>query len=101
MDLLTLFGLVAVTAMLIFYALEDRSPWYRDQLLRDFLRRASLQRLWGDEATVFAPGGGAKQDKLRVGEFDGHGRTLRVFDRGQADPGPSLTRAPDRLDRRG
>ena len=28
MDLLTLFGLVAVTAMLIFYALEDRSPWY-------------------------------------------------------------------------
>ena len=28
MDALTLFGLVAVTAMLIFYALEDRSPWY-------------------------------------------------------------------------
>jgi len=28
MDLLTLFGLVAVTAMLIFYALEDRSRWY-------------------------------------------------------------------------
>jgi hypothetical protein len=27
MDGLTLFGLVAVTAMLIFYALEDRSPW--------------------------------------------------------------------------
>ena len=27
MDALTLFGLVAVTAMLIFYALEDRSPW--------------------------------------------------------------------------
>ena len=24
----TLFGLVAVTAMLIFYTLEDRSPWY-------------------------------------------------------------------------
>jgi hypothetical protein len=28
MDLLTLFGLVAVTAMLIFYAVEDRSPWF-------------------------------------------------------------------------
>jgi hypothetical protein len=27
MDPLTLFGLVAVTAMLVFYALEDRSPW--------------------------------------------------------------------------
>jgi len=26
MDLLTLFGLFAVTAMLIFYALEDRDP---------------------------------------------------------------------------
>ncbi len=28
MDNLTLFGLLAVTAMLVFYALEDRSPWY-------------------------------------------------------------------------
>jgi hypothetical protein len=28
MDALTLFGLFAVTAMLVFYALEDRSPWY-------------------------------------------------------------------------
>jgi hypothetical protein len=28
MDGLTLFGLVAVTAMLAFYALEDRSPWF-------------------------------------------------------------------------
>ena len=28
MDSLTLFGLFAVTAMLVFYALEDRSPWY-------------------------------------------------------------------------
>jgi hypothetical protein len=25
---LTLFGLLALTAMLIFYALEDRSPWF-------------------------------------------------------------------------
>ncbi len=28
MDPLTLFGLCAVSAMLLFYALEDRSPWY-------------------------------------------------------------------------
>src|SRR3954454_1807831 len=28
MDLLTLFGLVGVTAMLVFYMLEDRSPWF-------------------------------------------------------------------------
>jgi hypothetical protein len=28
MDALTAFGLLTVTAMLIFYALEDRSPWY-------------------------------------------------------------------------
>lgn len=28
LDALTLFGLVAVGAMLIFYALEDRSPWF-------------------------------------------------------------------------
>jgi hypothetical protein len=27
-DALTLFGLFAVSAMLLFYALEDRSPWY-------------------------------------------------------------------------
>lgn len=28
MDGLTLFGLLSLTAMLIFYALEDRSPWF-------------------------------------------------------------------------
>jgi hypothetical protein len=28
MDALTLFGLVAVTLMLVTYALEARSPWY-------------------------------------------------------------------------
>ena len=28
MDSLTLFGLVAVTAMLVFYALESRSSWF-------------------------------------------------------------------------
>ena len=28
MGLLTLFGLIAVTLMLVTYALESRSPWY-------------------------------------------------------------------------
>jgi hypothetical protein len=28
MEALSLFGLLAVTAMLVFYALEDRSPWF-------------------------------------------------------------------------
>jgi hypothetical protein len=28
MDALTAFGLIAVTAMLVCYALEDRSPWF-------------------------------------------------------------------------
>jgi len=28
MDGITLFGLVAVTAMLVFYAFERRSPWF-------------------------------------------------------------------------
>ena len=28
MDALSAFGLAAVTAMLVFYALEDRSPWF-------------------------------------------------------------------------
>ena len=28
MDALTLFGLIAVTAMLVTYALEDRSNWF-------------------------------------------------------------------------
>jgi len=28
LDWLSAFGLTSVTAMLVFYALEDRSPWY-------------------------------------------------------------------------
>ncbi len=28
MDALTVFGVGSVSAMLVFYALEDRSPWY-------------------------------------------------------------------------
>ena len=36
---LTLFGLLAVTAMLAFYALEDRSPWF----ILAFLAMAGLR----------------------------------------------------------
>ena len=28
MDVLTLFGVFSVTAMLVFYALDERSPWF-------------------------------------------------------------------------
>lgn len=28
MDAFTLFGLFAVTAMMVYYALENRSPWF-------------------------------------------------------------------------
>ena len=28
MDPITAFGVVAVTSMMVFYALEDRSPWF-------------------------------------------------------------------------
>jgi len=42
MDQLTLFGLLAVTAMLIFYALEDRSP----AMTRKSCMRPSLMMGW-------------------------------------------------------
>jgi hypothetical protein len=34
MDLLNVFGLLAVTAMLVTYALEDRNPWFHPGLCR-------------------------------------------------------------------
>jgi hypothetical protein len=43
MDALTLFGLLAVTAMLIFYALEDRSPWH----ILAFAAACALGSLYG------------------------------------------------------
>src|SRR6202041_2710168 len=54
------------------------------------------ERRWGDETEVLALGCSAQQNELRIGKFDGHGCTLRVFDWGLANPGPSPTRAPDR-----
>ena len=43
MDSLTLFGLLAVSAMLVFYALEDRSPWY----ILAFAGACALASLYG------------------------------------------------------
>jgi hypothetical protein len=43
MDGLTLFGLAAVTAMLVFYALEDRSPWF----ILAFAAACALASLYG------------------------------------------------------
>jgi hypothetical protein len=41
-DALTLFGLTAVSTMLIFYALEDHSPWY----ILAFAGACVLQGAW-------------------------------------------------------
>lgn len=43
MDSLSLFGLIAVAAMLIFYALEDRSHWF----ILAFAAACSLASLYG------------------------------------------------------
>ena len=43
MDALTAFGLLAVTAMLVFYALEDRSPW----LILAFAGACALGSVYG------------------------------------------------------
>jgi hypothetical protein len=43
MDRLTLFGLLAVTLMLVFYALEDRSPRY----ILAFAAACALASLYG------------------------------------------------------
>ena len=42
MDMLTILGLFAVTAMLVFYALEDQSPWY----IVAFAGACARLRLW-------------------------------------------------------
>jgi hypothetical protein len=43
MDILTGFGLFAVTAMLVCYALEDRSPWF----ILAFAAACALGSLYG------------------------------------------------------
>ena len=59
----------------------------------------ALWTRWPNQAMIIALRRSAQQHKLRVVEFDGHVWTLAF--REPADPGPSLTRAPDRSDRRG
>src|SRR5208337_2721691 len=70
-----------------------------DQLRCDLLGCGALQTRRSNNAAVFALRGGAQHDELRVGEFDGHGLTLRLWEHGQSGPSPG--RAPDRCDRRG
>jgi hypothetical protein len=43
MEWLSGFGLTAVTAMLVFYALEDRSPWY----ILGFAAACTLASIYG------------------------------------------------------
>ena len=52
-----------------------------------------------NQAMIIALRRSARQHKLRVVEFDGHVRPFAF--RAPANPGPSLTRAPDRSDCRG
>lgn len=63
------------------------------------LRLGALWTRWPNQAMIIALRRSAQQHKLRVVEFDRHVWTLAF--REPADPGPSLTRAPDRSDRRG
>src|SRR5208337_4960535 len=63
------------------------------------LRLGALWTRWPNQTMIIALRRSAQQHKLRVVEFDGHVWTLAF--REPADPGPSLTRAPDRSDRRG
>ena len=58
MDLLSAFGLAAVTAMLVCYALEDRSPWY----IFGFAVACALGSLYG-----FLPGARRSHGSRRYG----------------------------------
>jgi hypothetical protein len=60
---------------------------------------ASLWTCRRDQATIVALRCAAEQHELRVAEFDGPVRPFAF--RVPANPGPSLTRAPDRSDCRG
>src|SRR5271165_6944688 len=63
------------------------------------LRLGALWTRWPNQAMIIALRRSAQQHKLRVVEFDRHVWTLAF--RSRPIPAPSLTRAPDRSDRRG
>src|SRR5271157_4649080 len=71
-----------------------------DQFASDLLRRSGFHVRRSDKTTIVPPRSGAQHQELGVSELDGHRWTLRVLT-GPANPGPSLTRAPVRHDRRG
>src|SRR5271166_307357 len=66
-----------------------------DQFGCDFLRCPVLQSWRRRKAAVVALRGSPHHRELTVGKLDGHDLTLRIV-KGPANPGPSLTRAPDR-----
>ena len=70
--------------------------------LREAWLRASgpgrALNLAADQAMIIALRRGAEQHKLRVVAYDGHVRTFALLE--PPNSGPSLTRAPDRSDRR-
>jgi len=77
LDLLTAFGLFAVTAMLVSYALEDRSPWY----VLAFAASCALGSLYG-----FLQGGLA----VRIGRGGVGAHCIEAL--GIAAPGRKLKR---------
>src|SRR5271166_1266212 len=70
-----------------------------DQLRGDLPGCGTLQTRRSGDAVVLALCGGPEHQELRVGEFNGHDFTLRVWELGLSGPSPG--RAPDRCDRRG
>jgi hypothetical protein len=78
MDQLTLFGVIAVTAMLIFYALEDRSRWFILAFagacalgsIYGFLQGAwpfgVIEAIWAGIACVTGRNCGTRGDRVQV-----------------------------------
>ena len=81
-----------------FALISFKSPASRS-LATSVCALGALWTRWPNQAMIIALRRSAQQHKLRVVEFDGHVWTLAF--REPADPGPTLTRAPDRSDRRG
>jgi len=66
-----------------------------NQFRRKLLRRAALQNLKSDKASIVALRGGAEHHDLRTGKLERHERDPSCRHRSPDNPGASLTRAPD------
>src|ERR1700689_5064752 len=100
--------LEGISAPFLLVAPPNRRSGLRPYLLHELcfeklgcgpLGLASLWTSRRDQAMILALRCAAEQHELRVVEFDGHVRPFAF--RVPANPGPSLTRAPDRSDCRG